>query len=378
MDHAKPRKWAKKPPTADNEGSSAACSSLEPMNETPLTDNGGKSATCNPLKRAADEPSESSRKALKLHDQSTPGGGTSPGGESEPRVTRTGETQEQRKAHLQVGRYLLEQFSVPAFRSHATIGLVDNHRVQFIHANHSVILVSSAIDFLADGEGGLDKFIAILIAFNRFTLADNGILNGIGGGPFRENGLLLESNEVEDPALMQENKTLKFKKKGKEKEFIVKYGKVISHEPSLAGRGTAVLHAECERWKDEKLVIKISWPGVGRDAEDLFIKRATDIAKNNETHKWALNHLPKVFYAQDIVFDQKSTHGKVAELFKDAKFAGDVGYEYEQRTQRIIIQERLYPLKNLSNVKDIAQVLLDVACSTYFRSISRFPQLTPV
>ena len=341
------------------------------MDETPLTDNGGQSAACNPLKRAADQPSESSRKAPKLHDQSTPGGGTSSGGENQPRATRIGETKAQKKAYLQAGRYLLEQFSVPAFRSHATVGLVDKHRVQFIHANHSVILVSSAMDFFAAGENGLDKFIAILIAFNHFNLADNGILDETGGKPFRQNGELLVSNEVEEPALMQEKKTLKFKKSGKQKGFTVEYGEVISHEPSLAGRGTAVLHAKCERWKDENLVIKISWPGIGRDAEDLFIKRATDIAGRDKTHEWALNHLPKVFYAQDIAFDGKSTHGKVAELFKNAKFAGNVGYEYEQRTQRIIIQERLYPLKDLSDVKDIAQVLLDVACSTYlnFRSI---------
>ena len=362
MNHAEAHKRAKKTPLAYNEGSSAACSSLESIDETPLTDNGRPSATCNPLKRAADEPSESSRKAPKIHGQS------SPGGESEPRATRTGETQEQKKAYFQVGRYLLEQLSIPAFRSRATAGLVDNHRVQFIHANHSVILVSSAIDFFADGKGedGLDKFIAILIAFNRLTLSNSGILDRTGRGPFIENESLLESNNITEPALMQKKKTLRFKKRRKEPEFTVKYGKMISHEPSLAGRGTVVLHAKCERWKNEKLVIKISWPGVGRDAEDLFIKRATDIAKNDETHKWALNHLPKVFYARDFRFDRHSTHGKVADLFNRAKFAGDVRYEYEQRTQRIIIQERLRPLKDLTNVKDIAQVLLDVACSTWF------------
>ena len=331
VNHAEAHKRAKKTPLAYNEGWSAACSSLESIDETPLTDNGRPSATCNPLKRAADEPSESSRKAPKIHGQS------SPGGESEPRATRTGETQEQKKAYFQVGRYLLEQLSIPAFRSHATAGLVDNHRVQFIHANHSVILVSSAIDFFAadEGEDGLDKFIAILIAFNRLTLADNGILDHTVGGPFRRDETLLESGAVEDHALMPEG--LKFRKNEEEPEFTVKFGKVISNEPSLVVRGTAVLHAECERWKDEKLVIKISWPGVGRDAEDLFIKRATYIAENDETHKWALNHLPKVFYAQDLVFDKNSTHGKVVDLFKDAEFAGDVGYEYERRTQRIII-----------------------------------------
>ena len=44
-------------------------------------------------------------------------------------------------------------------------------------------------------------------------------------------------------------------------------------------------------------------------------------------------------------------------------------YKYEPRTLRIIIQERLYPLKKLTRVKDIAQVLLDVAYGTCFRFI---------
>jgi hypothetical protein len=96
---------------------------------------------------------------------------------------KTGETISQKDAYLQVGKYLLEQFSIPAFRSHATIGLVDRDRIQFYHANHSVILVSSAINFSGrDGNSGLDKFIAIVIAFSRLSLSDNGILHNLHDG----------------------------------------------------------------------------------------------------------------------------------------------------------------------------------------------------
>ena len=49
--------------------------------------------------------------------------------------------------------------------------------------------------------------------------------------------------------------------------------------------------------------------------------------------------------------------------FDDAEFV-DEEYKYERRTLRIIIQERLYPLETLTNVKDIGQVLVDIACST--------------
>ena len=71
-------------------------------------------------------------------------------------------------------------FSVPAFRSHATIALVDRGCIQFYHENHSVILVSSALSFSeSDRTGGLEKLIVIMIAFGRLTLCDSDILHNL-------------------------------------------------------------------------------------------------------------------------------------------------------------------------------------------------------
>jgi len=271
------------------------------------------------------------------------------------------ETKQQRDAHLQVGRYLLEQFSIPAFRSHITIGLVDRDRIQFYHANHSVILVSSAIDFSsANRAGGLDMFIAIVIAFGRLSLCNNGILHNLHGGElFQDNEKLLTSDLTQGAMRVQEGNELKFKSNGR--TFTVTYGELISHEPSLAGRSTAVLHATSARWWRTELVIKISWPGSDRVAENKFLARATEFADRTR-NKWALNHLPRIVFSKDVRFGKNSTHEKVARLFQKAEFVNGE-YEYERRTLRIIIQERLYPLKTLTNVRDIAQVLLDVACS---------------
>jgi len=78
-------------------------------------------------------------------------------------------------------------------------------------------------------------------------------------------------------------------------------------------------------------------------------------------HAWAANHLPQVHYAEDVIFPSDSTLESVACLFENGEFTnGD--FVYERRTLWIIIQEQLYPLKSLANVKDIGQVLLDVAC----------------
>jgi len=268
----------------------------------------------------------------------------------------------------------MEQFSVPAFRSHATIGLVDRERIQFYHANHSVILVTSAINFSpSDRSGGLDRFIAIMIAFSRLSLGDSGILHNLhDGGLFRDNEDLPTCGPAHGTVRIQEGKRLEFGGDEETEPFTVTYGEVISHEPSLAGRSTTVLHAKSPRWKDVDLVVKISWPGSERVPENAFLDEAIKKAKSTDDNEWALKHLPGVLFAQDVVFDSGSTHEKVARLFDDAEFIGEE-YKYERRTLRIIIQERLHPLKTLTDVKDIAQVLVDVACGTWFSLVSWLP-----
>ena len=74
------------------------------------------------------------------------------------------ETQRQASLAIRVCHYLLEMFSVPLLRSHATISLVDRDRLQLYHANRSVIFVSSAMNLSEDE--GLTKFIAMIIGFS--------------------------------------------------------------------------------------------------------------------------------------------------------------------------------------------------------------------
>ena len=324
-------------------------------------------------KRSADDEFDPIGKAQKAHYESTPGGGSSRIVERKPRKTQTGETKGQKDASLQVGRYLLEQFSVPAFRSHATIGLVDRERIQFYHANHSTILVTSAINFSPNDPGGSDKFIAIVIAFSRLSLGDSGIFHNLqDGGLFRDNGDLPTSKPEWGAVRIQEGKKLEFGGDENTEPFTVTYGEVISHEPSLAGRATTVLHATSPRWDDIDLVVKISWPGSERVSEHAFLDEAIKKAKSTAKNEWALEHLPGVLFAQDVIFDSDSTHEKVARLFDNAEFVDGV-YKYERRTLRIIIQERLYPLKTLTEVKDIAQVLVDIACGMWISVVPWLP-----
>ena len=235
----------------------------------------------------------------------------------------------------------------------------------------SVVFVSSALSFAKDDETDrLKKFIAIVIAFGRLSLCDNGILHNLHNGKlFRDNEKLPTRRVSPGAARMQDGNRLVFGGGGGAEQFTVTLGKVISHEPSLAGRSMAVLYAMSSKWSNVNLVIKISWPGSGRVAESKFLEAATSEAESAPDGEWVLNHLPRVLYAQDVVFDSDSTHGKVASLFNDAEIINGE-YKYEGRTLRIIIQERLYPLKELTNVKDVVQVLLDVACGMCLRFAS--------
>jgi hypothetical protein len=336
------------------------------------------------VKRPADESSGTSRKAPKKSQKSTPGGASAATeGKSHQVLSgrivpdpRTGETDRQKQVYVQIGKYLLEQFSIPAFRSHATIGLIDRDRIQLYHANHSVILVSSAIKFTLDSEGGgLDKLIAIMIAFTRLSLCDNGILHNLTGSKlFQDNQQLVTSDEKSKVLSVQKGKKLELEKDGE--PLTLTYGDVISHEPSLVGRATAVLHATSPKWQGKDLVVKISWPGAGRTSESEFLKKAIEEAKRTPD-QWAVNHLPGLLFDFDVDFDKDSTHGKVASMLEGAEFVEkEKEYKYERRVLRILVQERLYALKTLTDVKEIAQVLLDIACSAYFHSSSRCHTLT--
>ena len=284
--------------------------------------------------------------------------GTSVAVQESDKVSSTSitETQTQMSPAMQVGYYLLEMFSIPLLRSHATVGLVDRDRLQLYHANRSVILVSSAINF--SEEDGLDKFIAVIIAFRLLSFKQNGILDGL----VEKNAELAKgkksSSEDKD---IQGGHQLELTNSLGEK-FKVTLGDVIARDPATVGRSTVVLRATSDKWRDIKLVVKISWPGFRRVAEDKFVKSAREETKK-PGEEWAANHLPKILHTEDVDLGEDSTFKSVAALFEDAQFAEGKNYKYERRVLRVIIQEELNPLKSLTNARDVGQVFADVACS---------------
>ena len=237
----------------------------------------------------------------------------------------------------ETGQRLLELLSL---RPHVTVGLVDCDCIRFYHVNHSTVLVSSAIDLsLQDDEGGIDRFIAVLITFRYLALHDQTILDtGRNGMALRLQG----NDKVEGP-------------------IEIELGTVISISPSLVGRSTAVMYGTSSKWPNRRLVVKISWVDNSLVSEREFMDKAVEEAMK-PGHEWALNHLPRFFYV-DYVDDP--TYRSVQELLENGKFTDGREYIYERRQMRIVVQEPLESLKTPTNVKDAGQLMLDVACGTY-------------
>jgi len=257
--------------------------------------------------------------------------------------------------------------SVPPLRSHATVSLANRDRLQLYHADRSVILVSSAINF-SNGDGK-DKFIATIIAFHCLSLGT--LETRIPKNPKP----LLQSKFPRTYEAVQQGRELHFSGNAEVKPFKVKLVDAISYDPAMiVGRSTLVLNATSSRWPDIPLVVEISWPTSGRVSETDFLKKANAMAVGD--HAWAANHLPRVFYAEDVAFTSDPTLESVGQLFEDANIVNGK-YVYERRTLRIIIQERLHLLESLTNVRDIGQVFLDIACGTWTLSILDYPP-TPV
>ena len=236
---------------------------------------------------------------------------------------------------------------------HATAGLVDRDRLQLYHINYSVILVSSAIDF--SGGDGLEKFIASIIAFHCLSSKRTRIPDTLAS---KNTDPGWSSKVPENDRVVRGGTRLEFSGNGPRGFFTVGLADIIFRDPATVGRSTTVVSAASDRWPDTGLTVKVSWPDSGRVPETDFLAKANDEAQKTEG-KWATRHLPQMFYSEDVVGPDP-----VARLFDEVGFvAGEC--EYERRTLRVIIQERLHPLKSLAKVKDIGQVFLDVACSAY-------------
>lgn len=97
---------------------------------------------------------------------------------------------------------------------------------------------------------------------------------------------------------------------------------------------------------DRSLVMKLSYPSEGRQAEDAHIKHARTEAEKSA--RWALQHLPELFEVATIEYDETNTP------------QGETSGTYERCVLRVTIMEKLEPLEALEDLRDYAQVFYDI------------------
>lgn len=117
--------------------------------------------------------------------------------------------------------------------------------------------------------------------------------------------------------MIQKGNILEFSGGDSQGRFTVTLCDVIYSDPATVGRSTTVLNVTSDRWPKDELAIKISWPGSGRVSETDFLEEA-----EKTEGKWAVNHLPHVFYDKEVVFGKGSTLESVASLFEGARSVG--------------------------------------------------------
>ncbi|KAK0451398.1 uncharacterized protein EV420DRAFT_1766427 [Desarmillaria tabescens] len=262
------------------------------------------------------------------------------------------------KARIQCATYAMQILSSAGLRSHALVTLIDRDRLQLTYYDRSAIVVSQAIDIADKEEKRL--FVGMLIGCHRLTLPQRGILDHIIEDPYiRGFGKMEERNPI---TLFDGLKMTLAKSDGT--KIILTLGSIVHRQRCLIGRDTCVVLARSAAWPGRELVVKISWPSIHRDSEkklmDAAKAKADEMAGEGKRH-WVLDHLPEILHSQDFHFDDEdSPQRRLIELLIEASYVDEKTFIYEERLLRIIVSERLFPITDLADVKDIAQAFHDI------------------
>ncbi|KAJ7229865.1 hypothetical protein GGX14DRAFT_553369 [Mycena pura] len=123
-------------------------------------------------------------------------------------------------------------------------------------------------------------------------------------------------------------------------------GGTIFQSHGIIGRGTCVSQARMEvEGREKDVIVKWSWPAKTRTPEANLVKIATELATASGDC-WVLDHLPKILRAEEREFDENSPHWRLSELFWE---------HYRLRVLRIVLQERLYPITELTAAPKLSE-----------------------
>ncbi|PBK66026.1 hypothetical protein ARMSODRAFT_366773 [Armillaria solidipes] len=203
-------------------------------------------------------------------------------------------------------------------------------------------------------------FLAMPIGYHRLTLPQRGILDQIIEDPYIK---CFENIDRKNPGHFFKGLKVTLQKADKT-NIVLTLGDIIHRQRHLIGRSTCVVIGVSPEWPGIQLVVKISYADIHCDSEKKLVDaakaKAREMASGGKEH-WVLNHLPQILHSQDFRFNDKdSPQRSLMELLTGAAYADRKTAIYEERLLRITVSERLFPITDLTNVKDIAQAFLDI------------------
>lgn len=251
---------------------------------------------------------------------------------------------------LQCASYALELLSHGGWRRYVLGALVSSDTVRLLYFDRSIIVVSKSIHFLKDHF----RFFAMLRGFGTLDISGWGFemfLQPPNGVPSSAPGSTVTSPQQRVSQYMFQNYTLVLD------GFRFTLNKTVHQQHCLIGRGTLVVTAKLDRGspttdalnRSTIMIIKISWPPISRTSEQQLIRHATSLAQHQ--HRWVNSHLPAILLAKDILNDADGLQHRLWKFFGNA---------YEVRLMRIVVQEKLMPITQLSTADDLRGALIGI------------------
>ncbi|KAJ3760275.1 protein kinase, partial [Lentinula raphanica] len=271
-------------------------------------------------------------------------------------------TQGQRRTRIQCASYAKEMLSHGFIRNHA-IGIVaDDNVVRFQYYDHSKVVESTALNISDDEWKKL--FMAMVCQLSKLDHEKLGFVPRLHLDTFDHfrNSEQLARDLKNDPEGLVGATYTFTDPTDPTRSITVTIVKVLYRAEGIIGRSSIVAEVRCVcsanrcpksgcQWHGENKIMKISFPSSDRVPEPDLIFEATENARSTG-NDWALNHLPNIIQSITIEYHPvDSAQGRLKAHLKE---------DYEERVMRVTFYEKLQPLSELEDLRELAQVLYDI------------------
>ncbi|KAJ7679249.1 hypothetical protein DFH06DRAFT_507547 [Mycena polygramma] len=242
---------------------------------------------------------------------------------------------------LQCASYALELLSNGGLRSHVIGVLVSLHSLELLYYDHSIVIKSERLRFVENPA----LFVSVLLSFGNLTPAEWGYPSFLKSPTPH----LLPENQHFSPD-MYANHTLELD------GWTLELGSIIFRAHGIIGRGTVVVQAKVIKCPpgngltDPDVVVKLSWVARTRVSEVEFVQTAIRHA-TQEPGGGMEKHLPAIYHYEEIEHGAPQTQAFLVRHFQN---------EYEDRVLRVIVQEVLRPIEQLTDPNELAVAFMGV------------------